>query len=46
MKGVFYMNSKFYLHKGKNRKAENGRPWIYIDEINESLKSIIIKDIL
>ena len=29
------MNSKFYLHKGKNKKAENGRPWIYIDEINE-----------
>ena len=22
------MNSKFYLHKGKNKKAENGRPWI------------------
>ena len=29
------MISKFYLHKGKNKKAENGRPWIYIDEINE-----------
>ena len=29
------MSSKFYLHKGKNKKAENGRPWIYIDEINE-----------
>lgn len=29
------MTSKFYLHKGKNKKAENGRPWIYIDEINE-----------
>lgn len=29
MKGVFYMNSKFYLYKGKNKKAENGRPWIY-----------------
>jgi 23S rRNA (cytosine1962-C5)-methyltransferase len=29
------MNSKFYLHNGKNGKAEGGRPWIYIDEINE-----------
>lgn len=29
------MISKFYLHKGKNKKAENGRPWIYTDEINE-----------
>lgn len=29
------MISKFYLHKGKNKKAEGGRPWIYIDEINE-----------
>ena len=29
------MISKFYLHQGKNKKAENGRPWIYIDEINE-----------
>lgn len=29
------MSSKFYLYKGKNKKAENGRPWIYIDEINE-----------
>ena len=29
------MTSKFYLHKGKNKKAEGGRPWIYIDEINE-----------
>ena len=29
------MASKFYLHKGKNKKAEQGRPWIYIDEINE-----------
>ncbi|MBE6051982.1 MAG: class I SAM-dependent rRNA methyltransferase [Clostridium sp.] len=29
------MASKFYLHKGKNKKAEGGRPWIYIDEINE-----------
>ena len=29
------MNSKFYLHSGKNGKAEGGRPWIYIDEINE-----------
>ncbi len=29
------MTSKFYLHKGKNKKAENGCPWIYIDEINE-----------
>lgn len=29
------MISKFYLHQGKNKKAEKGRPWIYIDEINE-----------
>jgi 23S rRNA (cytosine1962-C5)-methyltransferase len=29
------MNSKFFLHNGKNKKAEGGRPWIYIDEINE-----------
>lgn len=29
------MTSKFYLHKGLGRKAEKGRPWIYIDEINE-----------
>ena len=29
------MSSKFYLYKGTNKKAENGRPWIYIDEINE-----------
>lgn len=29
------MTSKFYLHKGKNKRAEGGRPWIYIDEINE-----------
>ena len=28
------MTSKFYLHKG-GRKAEDGHPWIYIDEINE-----------
>ena len=29
------MSSKFFLHQGKNKKAEQGRPWIYIDEINE-----------
>ena len=29
------MACKFFLHKGKNKKAEQGRPWIYIDEINE-----------
>ncbi|MGL5151917.1 MAG: class I SAM-dependent rRNA methyltransferase [Clostridium sp.] len=29
------MASKFYLHKLKNAKAEGGRPWIYIDEIDE-----------
>lgn len=29
------MSSKFYLHKGKGRKAENGHPWIYSDEIDE-----------
>ena len=28
------MSSKFFLHKGKNKRAEQGRPWIYIDEIN------------
>jgi 23S rRNA (cytosine1962-C5)-methyltransferase len=27
------MACKFYLEKGKGRKAENGRPWIYTDEI-------------
>ena len=29
------MASMFYLHKWKNKRAEQGRPWIYIDEINE-----------
>lgn len=29
------MASKFYLHKGLSKKVEQGRPWIYIDEINE-----------
>lgn len=29
------MACKFFLHKEKNKKAEQGRPWIYIDEINE-----------
>ena len=29
------MACKFYLHSGKNKKVENGRPWVYIDEINE-----------
>ena len=29
------MASKFYLHKGLSKKVEAGRPWIYIDEINE-----------
>lgn len=29
------MISKFYLHKGKNRRIEAGRPWIYTDEIDE-----------
>lgn len=29
------MLSKFHLHQGKNKRAEGGRPWIYIDEINE-----------
>ncbi len=28
------MCCKFYLHKGMGRKAENGHPWIYSDEIN------------
>ncbi|MBU5592174.1 class I SAM-dependent rRNA methyltransferase [Clostridium sp. MSJ-4] len=27
------MTCKFYLHKGKGKKAENGHPWIYTDEI-------------
>lgn len=27
------MACKFYLEKGKGRKAENGHPWIYTDEI-------------
>lgn len=26
---------KFYLYKGKDKKAVNGRPWIYTDEIEE-----------
>ena len=29
------MACKFYLYKGKGRKAENGHPWIYTDEIEE-----------
>ena len=29
------MICKFYLHQGKNKRAEGGRPWIYTDEINE-----------
>lgn len=29
------MACKFYLHKGKGRKAENGFAWIYTDEIDE-----------
>ena len=29
------MACKFFLHQGKNKRAEQGRPWIYIDEINE-----------
>ena len=29
------MASKFYLHQGKNKRVEQGRPWVYIDEINE-----------
>lgn len=29
------MLSKFYLYKGKSKRAEGGRPWIYTDEINE-----------
>lgn len=27
------MTCKFYLHKGMGRKAENGHPWIYTNEI-------------
>lgn len=29
------MTCKFYLAKGKGRKAEGGHPWIYTDEIEE-----------
>lgn len=29
------MASKFYLYKGKNKRVEQGRPWVYRDEINE-----------
>lgn len=29
------MTSKFFLYKGAGRKAEAGRPWIYVDEIEE-----------
>ena len=30
------MASKFYLHKlSKKAKAEQGRPWVYTDEIKE-----------
>jgi 23S rRNA (cytosine1962-C5)-methyltransferase len=29
------MNCKFYLYKGKGRKAESGHAWIYTDEIEE-----------
>jgi len=29
------MYSKFYLYEGKSKKVENGRPWIYRNEINE-----------
>lgn len=27
------MACKFYLEKGRGRKVENGRPWVYTDEI-------------
>lgn len=29
------MECKFYLYKGKGRKAENGHPWVYTDEIEQ-----------
>jgi 23S rRNA (cytosine1962-C5)-methyltransferase len=29
------MTCKFYLHKGRGRRVENGHPWIYTDEIDE-----------
>lgn len=29
------MACRFYLHKGKGRKAEAGHPWIFTDEIDE-----------
>ncbi len=29
------MLSKFYLYEGKNKKIEQGRPWVYRHEINE-----------
>jgi 23S rRNA (cytosine1962-C5)-methyltransferase len=34
-KEAILLSSKFYLHKGKGRKAEGGHPWIYTDEIEE-----------
>ena len=29
------MSSKFYLYKGKGRRAEGGHTWVYTDEIEE-----------
>ncbi|MDO5517491.1 MAG: rRNA large subunit methyltransferase I, partial [Clostridium sp.] len=29
------MHSKFYLYEGKSKRVENGRPWIYRNDINE-----------
>ena len=34
-RSFYIMSSKFYLQQGKNKKDENVRPWIYIDEIKE-----------
>lgn len=32
---IIKMASKFYLYKGKGKKAEHGHPWIYTDEIEQ-----------
>ena len=40
------MACKFFLHKGKNKKAEQGRPWIYIDEINDFEFSFVTNSLM
>lgn len=32
---MFLLACKFYLYKGRGRRAENGHPWIFTDEIEE-----------